>query len=704
MKKHFLILIAILCMLLVFTGCGKASSQVDPEAIAVIAAGREKISVYTELSKTETGEFLVSFHERLDEVKDQIPVVTWQEGMVMEFSDGYECWGIGAYDLSGNHIASHLGTGDLSELSALNGGEYYFDAYVVEEHEDDATDYKGYSCVFQMKLPDLDPFVTVTSNGEETVAPKYWYCGMFWEEDEDGSGGWLLGDGSGIYDDMEGIFPKLPEVRMAEDFSIRYGEDINAQDYFRVFDEDLQDHARMDTPEELKTLGSGTYYVVTHVFRDDTEVHEGETGYNGYHCGFKLTVPGAVTVVSDGKEIFPIINCYESENWDEEMDGWVSESSSWIEEEVRRKAPEALSTEDITVKLAENVRFDRIILVDMESGETSYTTDPEALKDFAGGSYFAEMHVTKYGEEYDGKREYWKYSCTFKMTVSDENPVVSVCSNGNRIVPAEYWFCGREWMEDGWMYSDGMSLFYRLEEVCGEFPEVQLSTDISVNYAENTTPREIRVYNEKFQLIGETMNWEKLKTLESGSYYVVLEVFKNGTEMHEGETDYDGYEYGIRLIVPEGYTPVEVWDKNKEPLVTAVTAKGAIPLYEHNTGGLVWIEEIQQGVYEDSWTLQEAMEHDEEIVLPEISLEDLNDLEFSDEAVLSYIAVYDAELDQEVAGYGDEVLFFESDHPELERGEDYILRVFVMKYGFRIINEEREHSIYECVCRLTVPE
>ena len=47
----------------------------------------------------------------------------------------------------------------------------------------------------------------------------------------------------------------------------------------------------MESVQELLTLESGTYYVVTNMFRDDTEVHNGETGYNGYNCGFKLIVP-----------------------------------------------------------------------------------------------------------------------------------------------------------------------------------------------------------------------------------------------------------------------------------------------------------------------------------------------------------------------------------------------------------------------------
>ena len=58
-----------------------------------------------------------------------------------------------------------------------------------------------------------------------------------------------------------------------------------------IYDENFERIGWLENHEELNTLKSGTYYVVVHVFRHDTEMHEGETGYTGYHCGFKLTVP-----------------------------------------------------------------------------------------------------------------------------------------------------------------------------------------------------------------------------------------------------------------------------------------------------------------------------------------------------------------------------------------------------------------------------
>ena len=254
--------------------------------IAAIVSDGDEIPVYIELHHDETDSFLVPFNERLDDVKDQIPVITYREGMSVEVSEQYECWGIDVYDIFGEYVKGLI---DLSALSRVNGGEYYFRAYVVEKKANETREYNGYNCVFRMAIPDLDPFLTVISGGVETVAPKYWYCGMFWNESEYGSG-WLFGDDAGIYENWEETFGKLPEVRMNEDFSLRRGENAVLQSGCAVFDEQFE-RIWLENHEELNSLESGTYYIVMNVFRNDTEMHEGETGYDGYHCGFKLTVP-----------------------------------------------------------------------------------------------------------------------------------------------------------------------------------------------------------------------------------------------------------------------------------------------------------------------------------------------------------------------------------------------------------------------------
>ena len=303
MKKCILILMAILALLSALAGCGKREEMAEavpemegaqqedaslPEdTIAAVLSGEEEIPVYIELYYDETGSFHVPFYERLDEVENQIPVIAYEEDLSIGVSDQYACWGIEVYDLSGEHVA---GIGDWSALPSVNGGEYYFSAYVVEARAGETREYNGYHCVFRMTIPHLDPLLTVISGGEETVAPKYWYCGMSWEESESG-GGWLFADGMGLYDDPEGMFVKLPEVRLDGDFSLRRGENVTLGNGFSVFDDGFEKVGVMKEPEELNSLGSGTYYIVMPVFRNETEIHQGETGYDGYHCGFKLIVP-----------------------------------------------------------------------------------------------------------------------------------------------------------------------------------------------------------------------------------------------------------------------------------------------------------------------------------------------------------------------------------------------------------------------------
>lgn len=280
MKKYILILITILILMTTLTGCGEESEN----PLAAIIADEDVFPVYIE-NYEETGDVHGWFREHLNEVKDQIPVITYREGMSFEVSDGLECWGITAYDTAGKYVN---GITDLSVLGKLNGGEYYFRAYVLETHEEETQEYNDYNCVFRMTIPDLDPLLTVISGGKETAAPKYSYCCKVWNESEYGSG-WLLGDDSGIYEKWEETCGKLPEVRMNEDFSLRSGENAELQSGCDVFDENFE-RIWLKNHKELNTLESGTYYVVMNVFRHDTEIHEGETGYEGYHCGFKLIV------------------------------------------------------------------------------------------------------------------------------------------------------------------------------------------------------------------------------------------------------------------------------------------------------------------------------------------------------------------------------------------------------------------------------
>lgn len=281
MKKYILILITILILMTTLTGCGEES---EIPLAAVIADG-DVFPVYIE-NYEKTGDTHGWFREHLNEVKDQIPVITYREGMSLVVSDGLECWGISAYDTSGQYIN---GISDLSMLTRLNGGEYYFRAYVLEKHGDEIQEYNDYNCVFRMTIPDLDPLLTVISGGKETAAPKYSYCCKVWNESEYGSG-WLLGDDSGIYEKWEETCGKLPEVQLGEDFSLRSGENATLNNGCAIYDENYERIGWLENHEELNTLGSGTYYVVVHVFRHDTEIHEGETGYEGYHCGFKLIV------------------------------------------------------------------------------------------------------------------------------------------------------------------------------------------------------------------------------------------------------------------------------------------------------------------------------------------------------------------------------------------------------------------------------
>lgn len=243
-----------------------------------------KIAPHIELYHGNNGKLYTRFEKRLDELKDQIPVVTYQKGMFLDFSDKFECWGVSAYDFSGELNAS---VNDLSGLSGVNAGEYYFSAYIVEKHPFESEMYNGYYCVFRMTIPAIDPLVAVISDGEEIGVPKYWYCDMSWSEN---LSGWLSSDGFGIYDNLQKNLAKAPEVRMSKDITFRYAENVEEPGGFIIYDENFEEINRLKTLEELKALKSGTYYVLMTVFKYDTEMHDGKVGYDGYECAFKLIV------------------------------------------------------------------------------------------------------------------------------------------------------------------------------------------------------------------------------------------------------------------------------------------------------------------------------------------------------------------------------------------------------------------------------
>jgi len=243
-----------------------------------------KIAPYIELYHGNNGKLYTRFEKRLDELKDQIPVITYQKGMFLDFSDKFECWGVSAYDISGELNA---GVNDLSGLSGVNAGEYYFSAYIVEKHPFESEKYNGYYCVFRMAIPAIDPLVTVISGGEEIGIPKYWRWSESWSES---FSGWLSSDGYGIHRDLQKNLIKAPEVRMSKDITFRYAENVSEHGAFTIYNENFEEINRLKTLDELKALKSGTYYVVTDVVKYGTEIHDGEVESSGYECAFKLIV------------------------------------------------------------------------------------------------------------------------------------------------------------------------------------------------------------------------------------------------------------------------------------------------------------------------------------------------------------------------------------------------------------------------------
>ncbi|MBR4078707.1 MAG: hypothetical protein IKK29_00705, partial [Christensenellaceae bacterium] len=387
-----------------------------------------------------------------------------------------------------------------------------------------------------------------------------------------------------------------------------------------------------------------------------------------------------------------------------------------ILDEVCDELPVVIFEEDFSLQYAPDADFKLVNVYNEAFKKIMDSDNVDILRDLPTGEYYADLVVFKNGTEiHDGETGYDGYACGFKFVVPDVyEPIIEVYANGESVAAAEYWFCSRKWAENNWMYSDGMRLANRMKEVYKEFPEVQMEEDLFLQPGENTGQLKIRVYDDNLKFIGETTHPEVLKALSHGTYYLTIEVFRFGTDLHSDEVDYEGYECGLKLVVPKGSDSSAT--KRGVPLVSAVTKQGEIPLFKHNGTGIVWIGETPHEVYEDPiigsprtlervWLLENMITSGNKAKLPTISETELIELKLADGIVFSHAAFFD-EFGIKYAEYE------ESEHvlqnirlsSELPKGRNYLMNVVVMEYGFELAEDERDCNIYEYACTLSIPE
>jgi len=131
--------------------------------------------------------------------------------------------------------------------------------------------------------------------------------------------------------------------------------------------------------------------------------------------------------------------------------------------------------------------------------------------------------------------------------------LLTITSGGKTAAPYENILWAHTYDGNGWMYGDGRSVAYSLEEISESLPTVTLREDISISYADGVERRGgLDVYDENFERIYEKADMLLLTGLPEGTYTIAIRVEKRG-EYSEAGGDYEsfGYECVFRYVVDE---------------------------------------------------------------------------------------------------------------------------------------------------------
>ena len=134
-----------------------------------------------------------------------------------------------------------------------------------------------------------------------------------------------------------------------------------------------------------------------------------------------------------------------------------------------------------------------------------------------------------------------------QTTAASSAPFVLIHTSDGDIEPYRHFRSAHSWEEHGWLAACGSTVYTALPSICDELPTVTYSKAFGISYGENISYYRLDIFNEGLQYT----DYTELATLPQGTYYISIEVTKQGDYIAAGK-DYErfGYAAVFRLEMP----------------------------------------------------------------------------------------------------------------------------------------------------------
>lgn len=134
------------------------------------------------------------------------------------------------------------------------------------------------------------------------------------------------------------------------------------------------------------------------------------------------------------------------------------------------------------------------------------------------------------------------------VTVDDS--LILLKSADSLTKPYENFLWAEEWTEQGWLSGDGTSVSRQFPDIQQELPQITYGDDFKIHYKDGVEFSSLSVYDSDFGTVFHNAEQEVLSELEEGTYYLVINVKKQGDYVESEEKyEYTGYECAYKLHV-----------------------------------------------------------------------------------------------------------------------------------------------------------
>lgn len=147
---------------------------------------------------------------------------------------------------------------------------------------------------------------------------------------------------------------------------------------------------------------------------------------------------------------------------------------------------------------------------------------------------------------------------TSEPHTDSDNTLISITSNGETILPYQYFSSCTSWTGEYWVSGDALGLASEFPDIAGELPVVSYHDDLAMQNKEGVYYSYMQVFDDNFErLYHITTHSDKdyltcLAGLPEGTYYVGIAVSKQGDYIaSEGKYEYSGYDCVFKLVVEQ---------------------------------------------------------------------------------------------------------------------------------------------------------